>query len=71
VESEAECEVGKRTLYVKVGSSGQQIAIGVLSADKFPQVQLDLRFEQNFELSHTCKTASVFFSGYEVYESRY
>ncbi|GJN15356.1 hypothetical protein PR202_gb02259 [Eleusine coracana subsp. coracana] len=51
-------------MYVKVGD--QKLAIGTLSADKYPQIQFDLVFEKEFELSHTSKAASVFFSGYKV-----
>ncbi|XP_006654887.1 histone deacetylase HDT2-like isoform X2 [Oryza brachyantha] len=51
-------------MYVK--TDDQKLVIGTLSADKFPQIQFDLVFEKEFELSHTSKTASVFFSGYKV-----
>ena len=51
-------------MYVKVDD--QKLAIGTLSIDKFPQVQFDLVFDKEFELSHTSKTTSVFFSGYKV-----
>jgi hypothetical protein len=50
--------------YVEVDN--QKVAIGTLSADKYPQIQFDLVFEKEFELSHTSKAASVFFSGYKV-----
>lgn len=51
-------------MYVKVGD--QKLAIGTLSIDKYPQIQFDLVFDKEFELSHTSKTTSVFFSGYKV-----
>jgi hypothetical protein len=51
-------------MYVKVDD--QKVAIGTLSTDKYPQIQFDLVFEKEFELSHTSKAASVFFSGYKV-----
>lgn len=51
-------------MYVKVDD--QKLAIGTLSLDKYPQIQFDLVFDQEFELSHTSKTASVFFTGYKV-----
>jgi hypothetical protein len=51
-------------MYVK--TDDQKLVIGTLSADKFPQIQFDLVFDKEFELSHTSKTASVFFSGYKV-----
>ena len=56
----------KATMFVKVDN--QKLAVGTLSADKFPQLQFDLVFEKDFELSHTSKSASVFFSGYKVFQ---
>ncbi|KAF6998137.1 hypothetical protein CFC21_014285 [Triticum aestivum] len=50
-------------MFVKIGD--QKLAIGTLSTDKFPQIQFDLVFEKEFELSHNSKTSSVFFSGYK------
>ncbi|OEL24888.1 Histone deacetylase HDT2, partial [Dichanthelium oligosanthes] len=50
-------------MYVKVDD--QKLAIGTLSPDKYPQIQFDLVFDKEFELSHTSKAASVFFSGYK------
>ncbi|PWZ09866.1 Histone deacetylase HDT2 [Zea mays] len=51
-------------MYVKVDD--KKLAIGTLSIDKYPQIQFDLVFNKEFELSHTSKTTSVFFSGYKV-----
>ncbi|CAN6340950.1 unnamed protein product [Urochloa humidicola] len=51
-------------MYVKVDD--KKLAIGTLSLDKYPQIQMDLVFDKEFELSHTSKAASVFFSGYKV-----
>ncbi|AQK95840.1 histone deacetylase102 [Zea mays] len=48
-------------MYVKVDD--KKLAIGTLSIDKYPQIQFDLVFNKEFELSHTSKTTSVFFSG--------
>jgi len=56
----------KATMFVKV--EDQKLAIGTLSNDKFPQIQFDLVFEKDFELSHTSKSSSVFFSGYKVFQ---
>uniref|UniRef100_A0A804M9R6 Nucleoplasmin-like domain-containing protein n=1 Tax=Zea mays TaxID=4577 RepID=A0A804M9R6_MAIZE len=44
----------------------QKLAIGTLSVDKNPHIQFDLVFDKEFELSHTSKTTSVFFTGYKV-----
>uniref|UniRef100_A0A0D3GBQ1 C2H2-type domain-containing protein n=1 Tax=Oryza barthii TaxID=65489 RepID=A0A0D3GBQ1_9ORYZ len=43
-------------MYVK--TDDQKLVIGTLSADKFPQIQFDLVFDKEFELSHTSKTAN-------------
>ncbi|XP_039840558.1 histone deacetylase HDT2-like isoform X1 [Panicum virgatum] len=51
-------------MYVKVDD--QKLAIGTLSHDKYPHIPFDLVFDKEFELSHTSKAASVFFSGYKV-----
>ncbi|KAK1617761.1 hypothetical protein QYE76_023278 [Lolium multiflorum] len=56
----------KVTIFVKVDD--QKLSIGTLSTDKFPQVPFDLVFEKEFELSHTSKSSSVFFSGYMVFQ---
>jgi hypothetical protein len=51
-------------MYVKIDD--QKLAIGTLSVDKNPHIQFDLVFDKEFELSHTSKTTSVFFTGYKV-----
>ncbi|CAM0953437.1 unnamed protein product [Alopecurus aequalis] len=56
----------KATMFIKVDN--QKLAIGTLSQDKFPQITFDLVFEKEFELSHTSKSNSVFFSGYKVFQ---
>lgn len=56
----------KATMFVKVDD--QKLAIGTLINDKFPQINFDLVFEKEFELSHTSKSSSVFFSGYKVFQ---
>ncbi|ESQ51249.1 hypothetical protein EUTSA_v10017218mg [Eutrema salsugineum] len=53
------------SLYVKVGDSKQKLIIGNLS-QKIPQASLDLIFERYFELSHECKSSSVFVLGYKT-----
>lgn len=53
-------------MFVKI--DGKKLAIGTLSTDKFPQIQFDLVFEKDFELSHSSKSSSVFFSGYKVFQ---
>ncbi|GMI97231.1 histone deacetylase 3, HISTONE DEACETYLASE 2A [Hibiscus trionum] len=51
-------------LYVNV--DGKKLVLGTLSHQNFPQLNLDLVFEQEFELSHNWKNGSVYFLGYET-----
>ncbi|WVZ06458.1 hypothetical protein V8G54_019804, partial [Vigna mungo] len=51
-------------LYVKFGN--QKLVLGTLSSDKFPQVSYDLIFEKEFELSHSWKNGSIFFTGFKA-----
>ncbi|CAM0954043.1 unnamed protein product [Alopecurus aequalis] len=57
-------------MYAKVDGEQREIAIGVLSEDRFPQVRFDLRFEKDIVLWHTSKTASVFFCGHRTRRSK-
>ncbi|SPT20983.1 unnamed protein product [Triticum aestivum] len=66
----------KATMFVKIGD--QKLAIRTLSTDKFPQIQFDLVFEKEFELSHNSKTSSLlremnilFYSSKNVSSSSY
>lgn len=52
------------SLYVKIDN--QNLAVGTLSLEKFPQISYDLIFEKEFELSHNWKNGSVFFTGYKA-----
>jgi hypothetical protein len=52
-------------MFVKVDD--QKLSIGTLSVDNYPQIQFDLVLEKEFELSHTSKSSSVFFSGYKFF----
>uniref|UniRef100_A0A7N0UHB8 Nucleoplasmin-like domain-containing protein n=1 Tax=Kalanchoe fedtschenkoi TaxID=63787 RepID=A0A7N0UHB8_KALFE len=45
-------------VYVKVGE--QKLVIGTLSAYKHPQIQYDVVFKKDFELSHNWKNGSIF-----------
>ncbi|CAO1946968.1 unnamed protein product [Urochloa humidicola] len=53
-------------VFVKVG--GNEILIGTLSADKFPQCTIGLVFEKEFELLHTSKTSNISALGYKFRE---
>lgn len=64
-------KVGDKTVqvYVKVGGDDKQkLLIGNLS-QKVPQVSLDLIFEQDFEISHECKSTSVYLLGYKAVDT--
>ncbi|CAN0916644.1 Histone deacetylase HDT1 [Linum grandiflorum] len=61
-----ECKKSKgesAALYVNI--DGKKLALGTLSAENIPQMQFDLVFEKEFELSHNWKGGSVFFTGYK------
>ncbi|CAL1373076.1 unnamed protein product [Linum trigynum] len=58
---------GSVSLSVKVG--GKKLVLGTLYPEKVPQLQFDLVFERDFELSHTGKNGSVYFMGYKVREA--
>ncbi|CAH8379660.1 unnamed protein product [Eruca vesicaria subsp. sativa] len=51
-------------LYMKVDD--QKLVIGTLSHDKFPQLCTEIVLEKSFELSHSGKDGSVYFTGYKV-----
>ncbi|CAL4946021.1 unnamed protein product [Urochloa decumbens] len=55
-------------VFVKVG--GNEILIGTLSADKFPQCTIGLVFEKEFALLHTSKTSKISALGYKFRESK-
>lgn len=64
-------KVGDKTVqvFVKVGGDDKQkLVIGNLS-QKVPQVYLDLLFEQDFEVSHECKSSSVYLLGYKTVDT--
>lgn len=51
-------------VYLTVGE--QKLIIGTLSHEKFPQLSTEIVLERGFDLSHSWKNGSVFFSGYKV-----
>lgn len=51
-------------VYLKVGV--QKLVLGTLNREEIPQIPLDLVLDQGAELSHTCKSASVYFCGYRA-----
>ncbi|GMI81696.1 histone deacetylase 3, HISTONE DEACETYLASE 2A [Hibiscus trionum] len=52
-------------LYVNVG--GKKLVLGTLSHQNFPQLNFDLVFDAEFELSHNWKNGSVYFLGYKTF----
>jgi Nucleoplasmin-like domain len=51
-------------LFVKCDD--KKLVVGTLSGDKCAQIQYDLVFEKEFELSHSSKNVSVYFCGYKT-----
>ncbi|WOL04527.1 histone deacetylase HDT2-like [Canna indica] len=51
-------------IYVKVDD--KKLVFGTVSADKCAQIQCDLVFEKNFELSHNSKNATIYMCGYKA-----
>ncbi|XAR64629.1 Histone deacetylase [Bertholletia excelsa] len=56
---------GSESVYLNVTIGGRKLVLGTLSTEKFPQLQFDLVFDKNFELSHNWKNGSVYFYGYK------
>ncbi|CAA7405417.1 unnamed protein product [Spirodela intermedia] len=63
---ETKKDKGNESITVYVKFNDQKLVIGSLSAEKCPQIQYDLVFEKEFELSHNWKKGSVFFVGYKT-----
>ncbi|KAI3837264.1 hypothetical protein MKW92_026599, partial [Papaver armeniacum] len=60
-----ETKKGNENVVLFVNANGKKLVMGTLSFDKCPQIQCDLVFEKEFELSHNSKNGSVYFSGYK------
>lgn len=56
---------GSENVIVSVKVDDRKLVLGTLSMEKHPQISCDLIFDKDFELSHSSKTASVFFCGYK------
>ncbi|KAK8939577.1 Histone deacetylase HDT1 [Platanthera guangdongensis] len=56
---------GSENVPVFVKVNDQKLVLGTLSAENCAQIQYDLVFEKEFELSHGSKDTSVFFVGYK------
>ena len=57
---------GNEFVRVYVQINGQKFVIGMLSLERLPHLNLDLVFEDEFELSHDLKQGSVHFAGYKA-----
>ncbi|CAO2824093.1 unnamed protein product [Amaranthus hypochondriacus] len=57
---------GNEFVRVFVQINGQKFVIGMLSLERLPHLNLDLVFEDEFELSHDLKQGSVHFAGYKA-----
>ncbi|CAL9048757.1 unnamed protein product [Musa banksii] len=57
---------GNEGVPVFVKFDNKKLVIGTLSADKCAQIQYDLVFEKEFELSHGSKNTSIYFLGYKT-----
>ncbi|XP_042468272.1 histone deacetylase HDT2-like [Zingiber officinale] len=63
---EVKKEKGAEGASVFVKFDDKKLVLGTLSAEKCAQIQYDLVFEKEFELSHGSKNASVHFLGYKT-----
>ncbi|KAL4353596.1 hypothetical protein GQ457_06G025600 [Hibiscus cannabinus] len=66
VTSDGKKEKGNGDVCIYLKFNNQKFVIGTLSQEKFPQMQLDLVLDGKFELSHTWKSGSIYFTGYYV-----
>ncbi|URE35686.1 Histone deacetylase [Musa troglodytarum] len=63
---ETKKDKGNENILVYVTFNNQKLVLGTLSADKCAQIQYDLVFEKEFEISHNSKNASVYLCGYKT-----
>ncbi|BAS75820.1 Os01g0909150 [Oryza sativa Japonica Group] len=59
-------KAGSENVVVSVKVDGKKTVIGNLSAKNHPQFMCDLFIGNDFELSHSSKTTSVFLCGYKT-----
>ncbi|CAL4959852.1 unnamed protein product [Urochloa decumbens] len=60
-----ETKKGSDNVVVSIKVDDKKLVLGTLSAEKHPQIACDLIFENDFEISHSSKTTSVFLCGYK------
>ncbi|XP_072980702.1 histone deacetylase HDT2-like isoform X2 [Typha angustifolia] len=63
---ETKKDKGNENVPVFVKFNNQKLVLGTLSMEKCAQIQYDLVFEKEFELSHSSKNTSVHFCGYKT-----
>lgn len=63
---ETKKDKGNENILIYVKFNNQKLVLGTLSADKCAQIQYDLVFEKEFEISHNSKNASVYLCGYRT-----
>ncbi|CAL9152867.1 histone deacetylase HDT1-like isoform X1 [Musa acuminata AAA Group] len=63
---ETKKDKGHENILIYVKFNNQKLVLGTLSADKCAQIQYDLVFEKEFEISHNSKNASVYLCGYRT-----
>ncbi|KAK8712022.1 hypothetical protein V6N13_147274 [Hibiscus sabdariffa] len=66
VTADGKKEKGNGDVCIYLKFNNQKFVIGTLSQEKLPQMQLDLVLDGKFELSHTWKSGSIYFTGYYV-----
>ncbi|XVE76035.1 hypothetical protein DITRI_Ditri12bG0140600 [Diplodiscus trichospermus] len=64
VNVDSKKEKGSENICIYLKFKNEKFVIGTLSLEKFPQIPLDLVLHDKFELSHTWKNGSVYFTGY-------
>ncbi|KAI0522782.1 hypothetical protein KFK09_005167 [Dendrobium nobile] len=62
---------GTENVPVFVKFNDQKLVLGTLSTENCAQIQYDIVFEKEFELSHGSKNTSVFFVGYKSIHENY
>ncbi|CAO1946969.1 unnamed protein product [Urochloa humidicola] len=60
-----ETKKGSENVVVSIQVDNKKLVLGTLSAEKHPHIMCDLIFENDFEISHSSKTTSVFLCGYK------
>lgn len=57
---------GNEPVHIYLIVDHQKFVVGTLTQEKFPQLMGEILLEKGFELSHSWKNGSVYFTGYKV-----